>query len=376
MPIRICDLGGNGSFSAAANGLIWAADHGARVADVSYSFSDVPTVTSAAQYMQTHGGSVTMPAGNSGFFDSAPDNPYVLTVSATDSADRLATWSSVGNNIDLGAPGVNIYLTVVGGGYGVGTGTCFSAPLVAGVAALMISVNQSLSGVQIQDILKQSADDLGPPGWDPQYGWGRLNAARAIAMAVAAGGPTPDTTPPTVGITSPSSGAAIFGTAAVQVSATDNVGVASVSLYVDGVLFATTTASPYVFAWNTTSLANATHTLSAQASDAAGNMGSATISVNVSNVSDLLPPSVAITSPPDGATIGRTVSVSVNASDNVGVTRVELYVDGAIKSTSTVSPFSTSWNTRKAASGAHTLQTKAYDAAENVGLSAAVIVYK
>ena len=70
------------------------------------------------------------------------------------------------------------------------------------------------------------------------------------------------------------------------------------------------------------------------------------------------------------------VSVYVNATDNVGVVKVELYVDGKLNSTSTSAPFTTKWNARKAASGAHTLQCKAYDAAGNVGTSATVTVYK
>src|SRR5439155_16086206 len=110
-------------------------------------------------------------------------------------------------------------------------GTSFSAPIVAGVAALVISANPGLTGDQVQGILKQSADDLGPAGWDPGYGWGRVNAARAVSMALG-GAPPPapatDTTPPTASFTSPAAGATVSGTVSVQVSASDNVGVTSV----------------------------------------------------------------------------------------------------------------------------------------------------
>jgi hypothetical protein len=195
-------------------------------------------------------------------------------------------------------------------------------------------------------------------------------------MAVALGGPPADTTPPSDSFAAPAAGATVSGTASVLVSASDNAGVASVSLYVDGGLLATATSSPYSFAWNTTALANAAHTLEARASDTAGNTSSATISVTVSNFSDLVPPSIAITSPANGSMAGTSVSVTVNTTDNVGVTRVELYVDGAIKATSTAAPFTTSWNSRKAPKGAHVLQCKAYDAAGNVGQSATVTVYR
>ena len=70
------------------------------------------------------------------------------------------------------------------------------------------------------------------------------------------------------------------------------------------------------------------------------------------------------------------LNVSVNATDNLGVTKVELYVDGNLTSASTVAPFTTSWSCRTAARGTHTLQCKAYDASGNVGSSAVVSVIK
>jgi thermitase len=112
----------------------------------------------------------------------------------------LSDFSNYGNNIDLAAP-EGVYTTTRGGGYSYQGGTSFSAPIVAGVAALALSVDANLTGAQVQDILKQNADDLGTPGWDSSYGWGRINAARAVNAA--SGGGAPDTTPPTVSITSP-----------------------------------------------------------------------------------------------------------------------------------------------------------------------------
>src|SRR5262249_2064272 len=128
--------------------------------------------------------------------------------------------------------------------------------------------------------------------------------------------------------------------------------------------------------WDTTNLSNGTHTLTATASDAAGNASSSAISVTVSNIADTTPPTISITSPVSGARVSGNVSVYVNTTDNVAVVKVELYVDGSLSSSSTTSPFTTKWNARKAASGAHTLQCKAYDAAGNVGASAAVTVYR
>ena len=109
-------------FSTMASGLTWAADHGARVANISYIASTSSSVTSAAQYFQSKGGVVTVSAGNYASFDSSPDNPYVLTVSATSTDDSVWSSSNTGNNVDLAAPGVAIYTTGKGGGYVVGVG--------------------------------------------------------------------------------------------------------------------------------------------------------------------------------------------------------------------------------------------------------------
>jgi subtilisin family serine protease len=183
IPVRVSDTHGNASASAIANGLRWAADNGARVANISYNVTGNATVTSAAKYFQQAGGVVTVSAGNDAAFISSQDNKYVLTVSATDNLDNLAYYSNTGNNIDLSAPGSVIYTTYSGGGYGYASGTSFSAPIVAGVAALVMSANPSLSPTKVQDILKDSADDKGAPGWDPSYGSGRVNAANAVALA-------------------------------------------------------------------------------------------------------------------------------------------------------------------------------------------------
>ena len=104
MPLRVSALDGGASYSAIASAITWAADHGARVANVSYIVSDSSTVSSAAQYLQSKGGVLTASAGNYATFDSAADNPYMLVVSATDQNDVLASWSNTGNNVDLSAP--------------------------------------------------------------------------------------------------------------------------------------------------------------------------------------------------------------------------------------------------------------------------------
>ena len=373
MPIRVSDMTGYATYSAIANGLTWAADHGARVANISYIVSDSSAVTSAAQYFQGKGGVVTSSAGNYSTFSNSPDNPYILTVSATDYFDVIYSYSNTGKNIDVAAPGDSVS-TQMGGGYVSTGGTSYSAPIVAGVAALVMSVNPQLSGDQVQNIVKQSADDLGAAGWDPLYGAGRVNAARAVSMA--ANGGTIDTIPPTIAFTYPSNGMTVSAVLTVQISASDNTGVSAVDLSVDGISVGSTSVTPYAFQWDSRLAANGSHSFSARATDSRGNVSAATITVNVQNVIDATPPSITISSPTNGSKVSMSLPVYVNASDNTNVVRVELYADAVLVATSNSAPFTTKWNTKKVVAGAHNLQCRAYDAAGNAGSSQVVTVYK
>jgi trehalose-6-phosphatase len=197
-----------------------------------------------------------------------------------------------------------------------------------------------------------------------------LDALRITAQA--------DTTPPTVSITAPSSGATVSGSVQVTASASDDVGVAGVQFYLDGsTLGAEVTASPFAVSWNTTAASNGAHTLTATARDAAGNnTTSAGVTVTVSNtVADTTPPSVAITAPGSGATVSGSVQMTAGASDNVGVVGVQFYLDGStLGAEVTASPFAVSWNTTTTSNGAHTLTANARDAAGNNTMSAGVTV--
>jgi hypothetical protein len=209
--------------------------------------------------------------------------------------------------------------------------------------------------------------------WDAA---GNVGTSATVTVAVQNGTPG-DTTPPTVSIVSPASGATVSGNVAVSAQASDNVGVTRVELYADGALIGTSTASPYAATWSTAAVANGGHSLLAKAYDAAGNVGtSAAVSVTVSNSGppDTTPPTVSLTSPASGATLSGAVSITASATDNVGVARVEFYVDGALLGTSTAAPYSASWSTTSATNAAHTLLAKAWDAAGNVGTSQAVTV--
>src|SRR5207253_878754 len=134
------------------------------------------------------------------------------------------------------------------------------------------------------------------------------------------------------------------------------------------------TTNPYSVSWNTTTASNGSHTLTAVARDAAGNVTtSAGVTVTVSN--DTTPPSVSITSPAAGATVSGTVPVTASASDNVGVAGVQFKLDGAnLGAEVTAAPYSVSWNTTSASAGNHTLSAVAGDAAGNQTTSAGITV--
>ncbi len=236
MPVRVTDDSTTGSayISSIANGVTWAADHGANIANASYAtLYSSPTMQSAGNYMLSKGGLLVVAAGNSGTLDSSPSTTSMIPVSATDSNDALTSWSSYGPYVDVAAPGAGIWTTTRGGGYAAVSGTSFSSPMTAAVLALEKSANPGLSNTQLQSILENTAVDLGTPGYDQYYGYGRINAAAAVAAAVAAVAnniPTVDTQAPTASIVSPTGGT-VSGTVTVTVNASDNVGVKLFVLY-------------------------------------------------------------------------------------------------------------------------------------------------
>jgi hypothetical protein len=279
---------------------------------------------------------------------------------------------------------VSILTTADGGVYRYASGTSFSSPITAGVVGLIMSANPELAPAEVGNLLETSADDLGAEGYDSSFGFGRVNAYEALLAATNTPPPPLDTTPPSVAISSPSDGETVSGTINVNVSASDDVGVTDVELYLDGEFLATDTAEPFAFAWDTTQWTDGVHTLEAIAYDAAGNSTTSdAVIVTVDNaVTDTTPPAISIVSPADGATVSKVVRIKVSASDNVEVQRVEVYVDG--KMIGTISCETTScaptfnWNVKrkKVAKGAHTILARAYDAAGNLGTSSTVTVYK
>jgi len=183
--------------------------------------------------------------------------------------------------------------------------------------------------------------------------------------------PPPDTTPPTLSITAPANGATVSGSVTVTASAGDNVGVTAVTISVDGTTLCVGNTASYSCSWDTTKTTNASHTISATATDAAGNVGRASsISITVSNLPpDTTPPSVSFIAPASPVMITGQYTVQVGASDNRQLSLIELFLDNTGNRVASTSVSSTTgaliykWNTSpKSQKGNHTLIARATDA--------------
>jgi subtilisin family serine protease len=205
MPVNIF-AGGGTQASWAADGINWAVSHGADILSNSwYLIGPVTSVTNAinAARWGGRGGKGSLVVFAAGNFEEAPvvypaSLDSTVAVGASSPCDeRKSYWScdgewgwgsNFGADLDILAPGVFMYTTDIAGSSGYDTtsyyynfnGTSSAAPVVAGVAALVLSVNPDLTATQVENILTSTADNLGPAGWDSETGWGRVNAYEAL----------------------------------------------------------------------------------------------------------------------------------------------------------------------------------------------------
>jgi hypothetical protein len=180
----------------------------------------------------------------------------------------------------------------------------------------------------------------------------------------------PDTTAPTVSVTTPAEGATVAGIVTVSANASDNIGVAGVQFLINDVATgAEDTTAPYSLSWDTRTTADGGYRISARVRDAAGNTGNASpVNVTVRNAPppDTTAPTVSITAPASGARVSGTVMVSANASDGVGVAGVQFFInDVALGPEDTVAPYSFSWDTQSGPDGPYRIGARARDAAGN-----------
>jgi uncharacterized repeat protein (TIGR01451 family) len=205
-----------------ASGIQWAANNGADVLSNSWGYTDSDVIRNAIINAKNNGRDgkgcvIVFASGNDNISVSYPAKyPQVIAVGATDHNDirwniDSSHGSNFGSELDVVAPsgwgssiGVTFWTTDISGSNGDNPGdtslgdsagnytkwfggTSAAAPQVAGLAALILSVNPDLTSDKVQSIIQSTADDKGTPGWDQYYGWGRINVFNALAIANASG---------------------------------------------------------------------------------------------------------------------------------------------------------------------------------------------
>lgn len=192
IPVKVLNSSGSGTYAAVSSGIVYAADRGAKIINLSLGGpSPSTTLQNAVTYAVNKGVYVVAARGNSA--SSAPLYPAsckgALAVTATDSSDNLASFSSYGSDAFIAAPGVNILSTSKTSSYVYMSGTSMATPHFAGLLELALSYisssGKSVSNTQLMDYIKETSDNVGSysydsSGWNQYFGYGRINAEALI----------------------------------------------------------------------------------------------------------------------------------------------------------------------------------------------------
>jgi len=183
MPLKVLDSEGYGTYADVADAIIYAADNGAKVINLSlggYAYSQY--LQDAINYAFNKNCVIVASAGNNNtdepFYPAACAN--VISVSSINKDNNKSTFANYGNYIDLVAPGEQIISCDLNNNYRYGNGTSYSAPFVSGVAGLLFSANKNISNLDLMSKLFSSAKDLGQTGYDNEYGYGLIDAYAAL----------------------------------------------------------------------------------------------------------------------------------------------------------------------------------------------------
>lgn len=208
MNVKVLGDDGYGAYSWIANGMVWAANNGANVINLSLGNNiKSSTLENAVNYAWSKGVVIVAAAGNSANPSKTYPAYYVncIAVAATTNNDVKASFSSYGSWVDVAAPGENVYSTFPNhsfylqevykrsNDYDFGNGTSMSTPHVAGIAALVWALESGLSNQEVRDRIEQTSDAVSGTG--SYWIWGRVNACNAVGGNCSGVVPTPIPTP-------------------------------------------------------------------------------------------------------------------------------------------------------------------------------------
>jgi subtilisin len=185
--VKVLDRSGSGAWSNLIAGIDWCINKkGIHILSMSLGGGGAPSaLETMCNLAWSKGALLVAAAGNNGGAVGAPAKyKRVIAVSAIDSANNIASFSSRGPEVELCAPGVQVLSTIPGGGYGTKSGTSMACPHVSGAAALAWGTHRFSNNVTIRRILASTADNLGNPGRDDLFGYGRVDAEQAAASMV------------------------------------------------------------------------------------------------------------------------------------------------------------------------------------------------
>lgn len=183
--VKVLSSTGEGQWSWLIAGIDWVTEKkGLRILSMSLGGGGAPAaLEQMVNSAYDDGCLLVAAAGNSGPGDNTVNQPAtydnVVAVSAIDGSNQIAGFSSRGPEVEITAPGVNVLSTTKGGGYGNNSGTSMACPHVAGAAAMAWGSHRTTNNKQIRKLLQVTADNLGPPGRDDEYGFGRVDANQA-----------------------------------------------------------------------------------------------------------------------------------------------------------------------------------------------------
>ncbi|MDI6873089.1 MAG: S8 family serine peptidase [Actinomycetota bacterium] len=267
MPIKALNSWGQGSLDTVVNSIYHAANHGAAVINMSFTSSTYSRMLQdAVEYAHAKGCVMAAAAGNEG--TTGVNYPagltYVIGVGSVGQDGVRSYFSNYNTNVDLVAPGENIWGTYLGGGCYRGSGTSEATPHVSAAALLVLAEYPSSTPEEVWRRLRDGARDLGAPGYDEEYGWGLLDLFASLRV-------------PLVSITSPEDYSYPASGKVSAAASSANVDIKYLELWVDGQLEETHTlpapssSVTHTFtSWDLSGLQEGTHEIAVKAIDVGG----------------------------------------------------------------------------------------------------------